>query len=66
MSTPINKNVAERFVKSTQPLSIVKGASSLEEGVKTLLALATKSQQNLVKFMDAIVEEVKKSGIKKS
>ena len=62
MSTPINKNVAERFVKSTQPLSIVKGASSLEEGVKTLLALATKSQQNLVKFMDAIVEEVKKSG----
>jgi hypothetical protein len=63
MTTPINKNVNARFVKSTQPAAIVADAETLEEGVKALLGLATASQRNLVTFMTAIAEEVKKSGI---
>ena len=63
MTTPINKNVNTRFEKSTQPLSIFAKANTLEEGVQTLLSLAPISQMNLVKFMEAIANEVKSLGI---
>jgi hypothetical protein len=63
MSTPINKNVDARFEKSTQPLSIVKNASTLEEGVEILLKLAPVSQKNLVAFMEATANTVKAIGV---
>jgi len=66
MSTPINKNVDPKFEKSTQPLNIVNAASTLEEGVNALLSLATTSQNNLVTFMEAIVDEVKSIGVQAS
>jgi predicted acetyltransferase len=66
MSTPINVTVNARFESSTQPASLFTGISSLEDGVTRLLELATSSQKKLVRFMDAIVANLKSQGIESS
>jgi len=63
MSTPINKTVNVKFEKSTQPLSIIENATTLESGIELLLKLAIASQKNLVEFMNAIANDIKSIGV---
>jgi hypothetical protein len=66
MSTPINVTVNARFESSTQPASLFQNMTTLEEGVTRLLELASSSQKKLVRFMDAIVADLKSKGINSS
>ncbi len=66
MSTPINVTVNSRFESSTQPASLFANMATLEEGVTRLLELATSSQKKLVRFMDAIVADLKSKGVNSS